>query len=151
MKIGSAKRAMEVAMDLFNAANRRNTKTYVNQNFFRVQGEIDCKGMRSNTFCNASATPILAMPAKTPGCGPRPATHSRESGNPFGCSKSTWIPAFAGMTRGETRLIIRALWQKHQHQRNNHQCQRTKFLPTRLLAEKPHAAEYAEHRNHQCR
>jgi hypothetical protein len=26
--------------------------------------------------------------------------HSRESGNPFGLSKSTWIPAFAGMTSG---------------------------------------------------
>ncbi len=24
--------------------------------------------------------------------------HSREGGNPFGLSKSTWLPAFAGMT-----------------------------------------------------
>ena len=51
-----------------------------------------CRRRKGSDFCNNLTSR-----------GPRPAPHSREGGNPFGLSKSTWIPAFAGMTGGETR------------------------------------------------
>ena len=63
--------------------------------------------------CNANKISISTRP---PMCGPRPAPHSREGGNPYSTSlrgelaslkdsysaHAQWIPAFAGMTAWPT-------------------------------------------------